>query len=66
MRPASCRWQAFDDCTTVAATFKLLESFEGMLDRDAISRDLELKHVELVRCGLSLGGASWNCSAQAA
>lgn len=41
--------QAFDDCTTVAATFKLLESFEGLLDRDAISADLERKHAELLR-----------------
>ncbi len=26
--------QAFDDCTTLAATFKLLDSFEGLLERE--------------------------------
>lgn len=41
--------QGFDDCTAVAATFKLLDSFEGLLDRDAIARDLERKHLDLVR-----------------
>ena len=44
----ACLLQAFDDCTTVPSTFKLLESFEGLLDRDAISRDLERKHLDLV------------------
>jgi hypothetical protein len=26
--------QAFDDCTTISMTFKLLDSFEGLLDRE--------------------------------
>lgn len=47
---ASCqRWvQAFDDCTTVASIFKLLDSFEGLLDRGVIAADLERKHLDLV------------------
>lgn len=28
---------AFDDCATMTATFKLLDSFEGLLDREVIS-----------------------------
>jgi dynein heavy chain len=40
--------QAFDDCTTLAATFKLLESFEGLLERDAIAAELAKKHVSMV------------------
>ena len=41
--------QAFDDCTTVASIFKLLDSFEGLLDRGVIATDLERKHLDLVR-----------------
>lgn len=41
--------QAFDDCTTVASIFKLLDSFEGLLDRGVIAADLERKHLDLVR-----------------
>ena len=40
--------QAFDDCTTVASIFKLLDSFEGLLDRGVIAADLERKHLDLV------------------
>jgi predicted oxidoreductase len=40
--------QAFDDCTTLAATFKLLESFEGLLERDAIAAELAAKHLTMV------------------
>jgi Dynein heavy chain, N-terminal region 1 len=29
---------AFDDCATMTATFKLLDSFEGLLDREVISQ----------------------------
>ncbi len=32
--PRLPRSQAFDDCTTLAATFKLLDSFEGLLERE--------------------------------
>lgn len=41
--------QAFDDCTTVASIFKLLDSFEGLLDHGVIAAELERKHLELVR-----------------
>ena len=40
--------QAFDDCTTVASIFKLLDSFEGLLDRGVIAADLDRKHLDLV------------------
>lgn len=41
MRP--CRAQAFDDCTTLTSTFKLLDSFEGLLEREAIAAELAKK-----------------------
>ena len=40
--------QAVDDCTTVAAIFKLLEGFEGLLEREAIAKELERKYLELL------------------
>lgn len=40
--------QAFDDCTTIGASFKLFESFEGLVERDAISADLQRKHADLI------------------
>ncbi|KAL6747291.1 flagellar outer dynein arm heavy chain beta [Haematococcus lacustris] len=40
--------QAFDDCTTISMTFKLLDSFEGLLDREVIAGDLEKKHADLL------------------
>ena len=40
--------QAVDDCTTVAAIFKLLEGFEGLLEREAIAGELERKYLELL------------------
>ncbi|GAX83887.1 hypothetical protein CEUSTIGMA_g11312.t1, partial [Chlamydomonas eustigma] len=40
--------QAFDDCTTINMTFKLLESFEGLLDREVIAVDLEKKNADLL------------------
>eukprot|EP00854_Cymbomonas_tetramitiformis_P010885 gene10885-12880_t len=41
--------QAFDDCTTIASTFKLMEAFDGLLEREIIQTDLERKHIELMR-----------------
>ena len=41
--------QAFDDCVTVGTAFKLLDSFEGLLEREIISTDLEKKQIELMR-----------------
>lgn len=40
--------KAFDDCNTVDATFKLLDGFEGLLDRDIIKADLEKKTDDLL------------------
>jgi len=41
--------QAFDDCTTLSSTFKLLDSFEGLLEREAIAAELTKKQAELVK-----------------
>lgn len=60
--------QGFDECTNVGATFKLLESFDDLVERDAINADMERKHAELVRnflfelqeaSGLLAGGQMW-------
>jgi dynein heavy chain, axonemal len=40
--------QSFDDCDTINGKFKLLESFEGLLDRPIIQDELEKKHVALL------------------
>ena len=45
---ADLHLQAFDDCTTISITFKLLDSFEGLLDREVIAADLERKHTDLL------------------
>jgi hypothetical protein len=37
--------QAFDDCTTLTSTFKLLDSCEGLLEREAIAAELAKKQV---------------------
>jgi dynein heavy chain len=37
--------QAFDDCTTIGNCFKLMDAFEGLLDRDLIASDLDKKQV---------------------
>ena len=39
--------QGFDDCTTVYGCFKLLDSFDTLLEREVIMQDLEKKHLEL-------------------
>lgn len=39
---------ALDDSPTVLRTFKLLDSFEGVLDRDLVAADLERKKLALV------------------
>lgn len=48
-RLASVITQAFDDCSTVGTTFKLLDAFEGLLEREIIQADLEKKHTDLLR-----------------
>ena len=40
--------QAFDDCDTIAGKFKLLDSFEGLLNRPNIQDELEKKHITLL------------------
>ena len=40
--------QGFDDCTTVYGRFKLLDSFDVMLQRDVIMQEMEHKHAHLV------------------
>ena len=40
--------EGFDDAVTVSASFKLLDSFHGMLHRDAIRSDFDSKYVQLV------------------
>jgi dynein heavy chain len=41
--------QAFDDSNTIYGRFKLLDSFEGLLERPIIQDELEKKHVVLVQ-----------------
>ena len=48
-RLASVVTQGFDDCSTVGSTFKLLDSFEGLLEREIIQADLERKQADLLR-----------------
>ncbi|CAN0055637.1 unnamed protein product [Heterosigma akashiwo] len=40
---------AFDDCATVYGRFKLLDSFEGLLERPILQDELEKKYVALVQ-----------------
>ena len=40
--------QGCEDCTTVVATFKLLEGFEGVLERPVIASDLHRNHLRLL------------------
>ena len=40
---------AFDDCSTVYGRFKLLDSFEGLLERPIIQDELEKKYISLVQ-----------------
>jgi dynein heavy chain len=47
-RLGSLLTQAFDDAATIYGRFKLLDSFEGLLDRPIIQDELEKKHVVLV------------------
>lgn len=40
---------AFDDCATIEARFKLLESFEGLLERPIVKDELDKKHAQLLQ-----------------
>ena len=41
--------QAFDDSATIYGQFKLLDSFDGLLERPIIHDELEKKHSNLIR-----------------
>ena len=47
-RLASIMTQGFDDCDTIIGKFKLLDSFEGLLNRPIIQDELEKKHITLL------------------
>ncbi len=47
-RLAAVITQGFDDCDTMNGRFKLLDSFEGLLDRPIIQDELEKKHIVLI------------------
>jgi len=47
-RLASILTQGFDDCDTIIGKFKLLDSFEGLLQRPIIQDELEKKHITLL------------------
>jgi dynein heavy chain len=47
-RLASVITQGFDDCDTINGRFKLLDSFEGLLNRPIIQDELEKKHIVLL------------------
>lgn len=49
--PTNPLCQAFDDCKTLSSTFKLLDSFEGLLEREAIAAELAKKQVRGVSRG---------------
>ena len=47
-RLASVITQAFDDSVTVLMRFKLLDAFEGILEREVVQTDLEKKNADLL------------------
>lgn len=47
-RLGSVLTQGFDDCDTLYGRFKLLDSFEGLLNRPIIQDELEKKHIILL------------------
>ena len=48
-RLGSLLTQAFDDSSTIYGRFKLLDSFEGLLERPIIQDELEKKHIALIQ-----------------
>jgi len=48
-RLASVIIQAFDDSTTILGSFKLLDSFETLLEREILHAELEHKQAELLK-----------------
>ena len=47
-RLASVLSSGFEDCPTVASAFKLIDGFEGLLERDSLQGDLHHKQAELI------------------
>lgn len=47
-RVAAIILQAGADCATVPTVFKLLDVFEGLVDREAIAADVQRMHAEAV------------------
>jgi dynein heavy chain len=47
-RIAALLAQSFEDCDTIIGKFKLLESFEGLLNRPSINDELEKKQTVLL------------------
>jgi dynein heavy chain len=47
-RLGSVMTQGFDDCTTITGQFKLLDSFDSLVNRPIIADELERKYVELI------------------
>jgi len=47
-RLASVLTQSFDDCDTIIGKFKMLDSFEGLLNRPIIQDELERKQITLL------------------
>lgn len=47
-RLASVLTQSFDDCDTIIGKFKMLDSFEGLLNRPIIMDELERKQITLL------------------
>jgi dynein heavy chain len=47
-RLASVITQSFDDCDTIIGKFKMLDSFEGLLNRPIIQDELERKQISLL------------------
>ena len=48
-RLASILTQAFDDCATLYGRFKLLDSFDDLLERPIIQDEMERKQIALVQ-----------------
>jgi dynein heavy chain len=47
-RLAAVLTQSFDDCDTIIGKFKMLDSFEGLLNRPIIQDELERKQITLL------------------
>jgi dynein heavy chain len=43
-----CTLQALDDSTTIMGCFKLLDSFENLLEREVINGELSKKHTDII------------------